>query len=545
MTPDTQYTERKTSIIALLAAAAVYSIFVVCFNHYVRLTGDSTLYLSIAEKYVTGDFKNAINGYWGPLLSWLLVPFLYFGATHLFAVNALALVFGISTMTGVWFLSYRFEMGERIRSAVLISLVPVLLFVSLVQPMDFLLLCVLVYYLAIVFKSDYPDTVRNGLISGTLGAFAYFSKPYGLPFFISHFILMHVCHFLRSGPGPGRKKVLRNFVAGIVMFTLLSGVWISLISIKYDRLTFSNMGRGVFAALGPRSQHETLEKGDPIFYEGFFAPPNESAFVIYEDPSFARKQTWSPLESRSSFRHFIDNVSKNVFEFLSIYESFSRLAIAIIIAYVLLLLTRPIDKPVLRHEILYPLMTVTLYTAGYLPFHFETRYLWIVNILFLLMGGHLLTVLFKNEFFRSDIKKAFLTGFFVLSFIITPVKSYMYMSSYCMNKEMHDLGTVLDERYDIRGNIASNREVRHITTHDSWHRTFRLSYWLKSRYFGQARENISDDELQAELNKQGIDHYFFWGDPKDIPSFLFRYKEITGGEIPGLRIFSLKEERAG
>ncbi|MDH4028341.1 MAG: hypothetical protein OEU95_05890 [Nitrospirota bacterium] len=232
----------------------------------------------------------------------------------------------------------------------------------------------------------------------------------------------------------------------------------------------------------------------------------------------------------------------NVFEFLSIYESFSRLAIAIIIAYVLLLLTRPDNnRPVLCYEILYPLMTVVLYTAGYLPFHFETRYLWIVNMLFLLMGGHLLSLLFRNEFFRSDIKKGVLTGFFVLSFIITPVKSYMYIGENCMNNEMHGLGTALNEKYEIRGNIASNREVRHVATHDSWHRTFRLSYWLKSRYFGQAREKISDDELRDELTKNRIDYYFFWGDPKDVPPFLSGYKEVTGGEVYNLRIFSLKE----
>lgn len=195
MTHKEQYPEKNISLITLLVAATIYSIFVVYFDHYVRITGDSTLYLSIAEKYVAGDFKNAINGYWGPLLSWLLVPFLYFGATHLFAVNALALIFGILTLTGFRILSYRFKMSEMTRSTLLVTLVPVLLFVSVIEPMDFLLLCVLVYYLSVVFKSDYSSTLRNGLISGILGAFAYFSKPYGLPFFISHFTLINVCHF--------------------------------------------------------------------------------------------------------------------------------------------------------------------------------------------------------------------------------------------------------------------------------------------------------------------------------------------------------------
>ena len=151
--------ERKTtsSVPALVAVLIAYSLCILGGYHYERLTGDATLYISIAEKYIRGDFSGAINGYWGPLLSWLLVPFLLMGADHVFAINALNLLFGLLTIIGVWRLSYRFEMSEHIRSIVLIPLVPVLLFISLIEPMDFLLLCVLVYYLAIVFREEYPQ----------------------------------------------------------------------------------------------------------------------------------------------------------------------------------------------------------------------------------------------------------------------------------------------------------------------------------------------------------------------------------------------------
>ncbi len=108
---------------------------------------------------------------------------------------------------------------------------------------------------------------------------------------------------------------------------------------------------------------------------------------------------------------------------------------------------------------------------------------------------------------------------------------------------MHTLGTELKERYHLQGNIASNRQNVQRTIHDSWHRTFRLAYWLQGRYFGQARENISDEELERELKKFDIDYYFFWGKSHDIPPFLSRYREVTGGEMEDLRIFSLKEKK--
>jgi hypothetical protein len=524
-------------------ALITYAGVIITSFHYERLTGDATLYLSIAEKYLRGDFTNAINGYWGPLLSWLLIPFLFFGASHVLSVNILSVLFGLCTMIGVWRLSSCFEITANLRSIIMISLVPILFFISLIQPMDFMLLCILVFYLNVVFRKDYPDRVSHGIYSGVLGAFAYFAKPYGFPFFISHFLLINACHYLGSSLKEQKKKVLRNAVAGFVIFSLLSGVWIALISSKYHHLTFSNMGRGVFAGLGPESVHTTLEKGDPIFFKGFFEPPNETAFVIYEDPSYAREKTWSPLESRRSFRHFISNLSENFFEGTMIYESYSRLSISIIIASIVLIFSQPIRTMFSRTDLLYPLLTIALYTVGYFPFHFEIRYLWIVNILLLLMGGRVLHELFQSRFFKKGSMKNILIVFFVISFIMTPINASIEATRNNINSKMHTLGLELSRRYNIHGNIASNRQKMQITVHDSWHKTFRLAYWLKSRYYGVPRENISDYDLTQELRKYAIDYYFYWEDSSSPPQFLSQYKEITGGEIEGLKIYSLKDKR--
>ena len=532
------YNSSSATLIFVLIA---YSILIPTSHHYERLTGDATLYLSIAEKYISGDFNNAINGYWGPLLSWLLIPFLYFGSTHLFAINSLNLVFGLLTITGVWRLSYRFEINENLRSIILVPLVPILLYISLIQPMDFLLLCILVYYLNVVFRQDYPDRLSYAALSGFLGALAYFSKPYGFPFFIAHFLLINTCHYLSNSSKEHRINVLRNVLVGFIVFSLLSGVWIALISKKYDRFTFSNMGSGVMASLGPESLHKTLEKGDPIFFEGFFAPPNDTAFVIYEDPSYARKKSWNPLGSRKALKHYLSNITENFFEGLRILEFFSRLSAAIIIAYMLLIFAQPPGKLFSRRDILYPFLTVILYAGGYAPFHLETRYLWIINILLLLMGAKVLNELLQNNFMKNNRMKSILILLFILSFVISPVKASIETDRNNMNREMYIFGKELSERYDIQGNIASNRQQVLTSTHDSWHKTFRLAYWLKSRYYGQAREHISDRDLERELKMNKIDYYFFWGDPDRAPQFLNKFTEITKGEIPGLKIFLINE----
>jgi hypothetical protein len=193
--------------------------------------------------------------------------------------------------------------------------------------------------------------------------------------------------------------------------------------------------------------------------------------------------------------------------------------------------------------VLFPLLTLVIYTGGYMPFHFEQRYLWIVNVLLLLMGGHVINILFEKNIFNKDIARKILITIFVISFVITPLKSYMQIYKNDINKEMFNLSAALSRRYNIKGNIASNREWQYVATHSSWHKTFRLSYWLNSRYYGQARSNISDSELESELREHGIDYYFLWGETDNIPGFLTCCREITGGEMPGLKIYSLKEER--
>ncbi len=526
----------NTSLIIFLLVISVYSVLCLTKHQYGRVTADSMIYFSIAQKYLTGDFQNAINGYWGPLLAWLIIPFLYFGAGDVFAINSLNLILGVLTIIGVWNLSDRFEITGKIRGILLICLLPIVLKFSLVQPMDFLLVCILIFYLCIVFNSDYPKKISSGLFSGILGSLAYFTKAYASPFFIVHFFIMNILHYFRNVTKEDRKKVLRNSLAGFVLFFLISGAWIMIISDKYGHFTFSTMRDTNFNAPGPEAMGGGLEFGVPVFTEGFFEPPNETAFVVWEDPSYLRGEPWSAWQSWMHFKHFIRLTLKNVSDGLKIFESFSSLSVAIIIAYILFLSAKPKNELLSYGVLLYPLFTLILFSGGYLLFHFEERYVWLSNILLLLMGGYVLFVLFQKEFFSSDLRKNILIIFFALSFIFAPTKYVLQASRGGMNSDMYYLSTDL-KQYNIKGNIASNRE--HLT-HDAWHKTFRLAYWLNSRYYGQSRVGISDKELEDELEKYNIDYYFLWGEGGSTPQFLTRYQEITKNKIPDLRIYSLK-----
>jgi hypothetical protein len=536
--------KKKSSFFILIIVLIIYSALITTTHHYERLTADSTIYLDLAEKYLRGEFTDAVNGYWGPLLTWLFIPFLYFGVSPVIVINTLNLIIGIFTALGVWRLSYRFEVTEKIRGAILIALLPVMLLFSMVEIFDFLLVCFIVCYLSVIFNNDYHNKISRGMFCGFFGAFAYFSKSYAFPFFIVHFFIMNILHFIRCSSKAEKQNVLRNAAAGFIIFAIIIAPWIAAISVKYEGFTFSNTGKGNFASIGPEDPETGLERGVIIFHDGLFPPTNETATSVWEDPSYIWKDvvSWTPLDSPLHFKHFIKNIAKNVIETINIYESFSKLAVAIMVVYLLLLAAGPFDKQLLRGDRLYSFLTVIIYSGGYLPFHVEHRYLWTINILLLLMGGYVLNELYKNNFFRKTSLTNILLVIFVLSFMITPLKSFAGAGKHNINKDMYFFSEILKDKYNIKGNIASNREWQHVPIHDSWHKTFRLSYWLDSKYFGQTQAVISDEDLKGDLIKHNIDYYLIWGESPHIPDVLSNYKELTNGEYPDLKVYSLKEE---
>ena len=61
-----------------LAAAALYIIlFFLLFPYYQYVVDiDAVSYINVAERVAKGEYYHSVNGYWSPLISWILVPFL-------------------------------------------------------------------------------------------------------------------------------------------------------------------------------------------------------------------------------------------------------------------------------------------------------------------------------------------------------------------------------------------------------------------------------------------------------------------------------------
>ena len=514
-------------VLILYLTTSILCIFLLKYFQY-PINSDGISYISIANSYAHGDLIEAINGYWGPLISWIMFPFLFLKLSPVntvFVGEIISLIIGFFTLIGIRQLSYKFEMKEEIRTIILFSMVPLILYFWLraISP-DLLIICFLVFYLNIIFSQTYYNGTYNGLFCGIMGSLAYLSKSYALPFFLAHFILFNLLHYWRFKSKEEKRKVLKNLFIGLTIFFIISGLWIGTISVKYDKITLGTSGEYNQDIMGPGS------KGHPVFFQGLMKPSNENAISAWEDPSYIKISSWSPLNSWNSFNYQINLIRKNIQDTLDILISFSYLSLIIILTYFLLFI-RSSKKVILKGDILYPLLTIGLYSAGYFLIWVEDRYLWIIYVLLFLMGGVLLSKLFEYDFFNKEVKYTVIV-FFIWSFLVTPAFSLTHTVENDIDTEgVYDLSQTLKMQYGIQGNIASN---------DEWQKSLYVSFYLNSKYYGQIKPNITDSELKLELESNKIDYYFVWGDDISNSRLLSNYKEITNGSIKGLKVYYLK-----
>lgn len=492
-----------------------------------KLYPDTISYISIAQKYLHGNFHFAINGYFSPLYSWLLIPLLWIGIPSLPAIKILSVLIGFANLILTYRLSYRFEISETIRRVLIFTLIiPVVYFVYAFSTPDLLLVGVLLIYFIIIFDKAYIEKKSKGMLAGFLGGVAYLSKSYAFPFFLLHFPLINLLHYFRCDDRSLKKNLLNNFISGILAFLIVSGSWIALISNKYHEFTIGTSVKYAYGYMKPNSE------GHPIGTEGFFKPIDKTAVSVWEDPTKTANEAWSPLQSLKYLKYQLKLCIFFTAKVLHNFGRFSTLSYAIIVAYFLLL--APYSRKTLSDMRLLPLVTVLAYTSGFILVVPVERYLWLDAFLFLLMGGYVLTELFSGNFFNMN-RKRILMVFFVLSFVIYPVKKLILDQN--AGADIYKLSQVIKKKYQITGNIAS---------HTHYKRPLYLSFFLMTHYYGSAKDGIPCQDLVHELQRYDIDYYFVWSKRKDDFSLfkkeydcLYQFPEITGGELPGLRIFKI------
>jgi hypothetical protein len=495
---------------------------IILFRYYqYQINNDGIVYIGISKTILNGNFYSSINSYWGPFFSWLMLPFLYFSQTPVEAIHStkiLSLTLGFFTIIGIRQFSYRFVMDEIIRTTILLISIPVILYFALnITTPDLLVVCISIYYLTIIFDINYPKKLSNGLMCGILGGLAFLTKSYGLIFFLFTFLFFNFLHYLRNSDSFCRKNVIKNLLIGFSIFLLISGVWAAVISNKDGKLTFGTSGEFNHALVGPNSN------GFADYNEGIHNPNQINTNFMPKD--------WSPFSSWRNFKYQLTLIWNNTIKTGVILNYFSCLSILIILIYILIFIYPP-KNLISKIDLLYPLITILAVMVGYLVIIIEERYLWLIYILLMLMGGYLINLLFnKTDLFTKRrltilLKLIILIGFAIL-FVIMPINYLAHNLN--IGKDSYTLSNTLTNQYGVHGKIATNDKLTEMNY---------LAYYMNTTLYGQSQKNISSSELRSDLKNYGIEYYFIWGNSNQS-FYLSGDKEITSGKINNLEIYQI------
>ena len=140
------------------------------------------------------------------------------------------------------------------------SITLILSFSLTVVTADILFTGILLLYICILIEGRKPVTCA------LLGAILYFTKSYGFVFFLISFSAFYL-----------RASTLKQYAIGIFAFLILGSPWISLITLKYQRLTIGTAAEYNLALSHPDNKNLLILKP-------FFPPPNSTALSAWEDP---------------------------------------------------------------------------------------------------------------------------------------------------------------------------------------------------------------------------------------------------------------------
>jgi hypothetical protein len=467
---------------------------------------DGISYIHIAQHYINGQFNYAINGYWSPLYSWFLIPFLLIWQEKLgilFAAKLLGLLIGCFTFFGVYLCSNKLNFEFKYKALILVTLIPIILYFALTKiTPDLLVLTILIFYLNFIFDTNYIKNPLMGLLTGSLGALAFLSKTYVFFFFLIHFTIVNQYYWFKFK--KNRKVITKNFVLGMVVFLIISGVWIALISTKYDKITIGTSGEYNYAIFGPESS------GQPVINQGLMKPHDELSMSIWDDPTYIKIKNWSPFTSIKNFDFQIQVILYDVIKIFYILEYFSILSIFIIIMVVFLIFKS--SYWISKNKLNLIMVTMFIYSAGYCLIFVEARYLWFIDVLLLLTGIFSIKVL-SEEYSINKTLSTILIFILCGSFVFYPVINLNNVSD--SGKDTYNLSEKL-KKYDIQdSNMAAG--------HGNWRDGLLLSYYLDTKYYGLTKPLSSENEISEELHKNNVVYYIWWSNE---PIYISGYEEL-------------------
>ncbi|MBS1567128.1 MAG: hypothetical protein JST39_22285, partial [Bacteroidetes bacterium] len=379
-TKNWRWLEKGPWIFLLGGAAAILWIR---YNYYNLVEVDWLSYVNVAELYANGKFGKAINGYWSPLYSWILVPFIKLGADpHLpsYCINSGA---AIACFYFLQRLCRRYLTNSLIYLFFQICLIVLLLYFALSElTPDLMGTAFVCYFLSILASPGFYTSYRLPVWAGVCGAVCYLAKSYNFLFVQLLLILLLLGGLISSG----RRRLghYRFIIVALAVFWAVSLLWIVPLSIHEQKTCFSTAGVYSHNYAGPG------HPGHPVLRK-VIEPPFEEAHTAWFNASRQLDDhPWSSFGSKSNLIYQLCLIVDNVIVMAKVLnEWYVRIDVLLVCMLLIAWYNKQIMVKAFTTLKLWWL-ALLIYPLGYLPLFVEGRYLYIEALLIVFFFFYLL-----------------------------------------------------------------------------------------------------------------------------------------------------------
>jgi hypothetical protein len=366
-----------TLIVALYLLAALFLAWLSRF----QINPDGVAYIQHARHWAHGEVALAVNSWWSPLLSWLLVPFVWARIDSTLGAKLLNVIFGVGFAGGVQAIVRELTGGRHSRIAFVAALLLALVMLPELITPDLLLTCLLTWYFALAMRLFRSDSPALGAGAGFVAGLAGLAKAYAIPFVTLHITMTMLLKFRRIQRGA---SVLEQYGMGLAVLTAMTVPWAAAISVHDGKATISSAGQ-YWTAWSPMPAPKPREA------VRYLQVPRQGRLTTLEDPMEIRHpwSVWSPFDGLTGLRYQLLTLLQNLArlpQYLGTSDVLGLLPVSFIFAVVFLLPLRETLKTDDGNLRLWACLSVIFFVAGYMLVYLTPRYLWPIRGLLLALA---------------------------------------------------------------------------------------------------------------------------------------------------------------
>ena len=170
------------------------------------------------------------------------------------------------------------------------------------------------------------SSVRLWFAAGALWGIAYLAKAVAFPLAVLAIGVFAFRHWHREA--HNRSQSIRQFVVALMAFAIVAGPWVTTLSLKYGKPTFSTTAAISHTLTGPPD----AERYHPFARE--FHRPEAGRITSWEEPSRMPYHYWSPFENKDYALHQIRVIGRNLLVCLTLLLSLNPAIVLFALALV-------------------------------------------------------------------------------------------------------------------------------------------------------------------------------------------------------------------